>query len=315
LDTFIAKRILIMKEIKDPGIGYNSKIGAQRLINNDGTSNIIHHNSSSSFSELYTYLITISWGMFFMYVFLGYILINALFALGYLAIGIEQITTPSNNMFEDFMNACYFSAQSLTTVGYGAMSPKGTSSSLLAAFEALTGLLSFSFITGLLYGRFSKPTPSVEFSNKIILREFNGGTALMFRLMNVRKSMMIEPSIQVTMSIPEMNNNGEVKRSFYILELERSNIMYLPTMWTIVHQINDESPLSKYSKEELKNLNAELFVLVNYYEQSFTQKLYQLYNYSLNDLEFNKKFVSTINYNTDGFVVLDHLLLNKLENA
>ena len=133
--------------------------------------------------------------------------------------------------------------------------------------------------------------------------------------MNVRKSMMIEPSIQVTMSIPEMNNNGEVKRSFYILELERSNIMYLPTMWTIVHQINDESPLSKYSKEELKNLNAELFVLVNYYEQSFTQKLYQLYNYSLNDLEFNKKFVSTINYNTDGFVVLDHLLLNKLENA
>lgn len=304
-----------MKEIKDPGIGYNSKIGAQRLINNDGTSNIIHHNSSSSFSELYTYLITISWGMFFMYVFISYIIINAIFALGYLGIGIEQITVPSNSLFEDFLNACYFSAQSLTTVGYGAMSPKGMGSSFLAAFEALTGLLSFSFITGLLYGRFSKPTPSVEFSNKVILRDFNGSTALMFRLMNVRKSMMIEPNIQVTMSIPELNEKGEVKRSFFVLDLERSNIMYLPTMWTIVHQINDDSPLFKYTPEELKNLNAELFVLVNYYEQSFTQKLYQLYNYSLNNLEVNKKFVSTINYNDDGFVVLDHRLLNKLEDA
>ena len=304
-----------MKEIKDPGIGYNSKIGAQRLINNDGTSNIIHHNSSSSFSELYTYLITISWGMFFMYVFISYIIINAIFALGYLGIGIEQITVPSNSLFEDFLNACYFSAQSLTTVGYGAMSPKGMGSSFLDAFEALTGLLSFSFITGLLYGRFSKPTPSVEFSNKVILRDFNGSTALMFRLMNVRKSMMIEPNIQVTMSIPELNEKGEVKRSFFVLDLERSNIMYLPTMWTIVHQINDDSPLFKYTPEELKNLNAELFVLVNYYEQSFTQKLYQLYNYSLNNLEVNKKFVSTINYNDDGFVVLDHRLLNKLEDA
>lgn len=304
-----------MKEIKDPGIGYNSKIGAQRLINNDGTSNIIHHNSFSSFSELYTYLTTISWGMFFVYVFVSYIIINALFALAYLGIGIEQITVPAGTLFEDFLNACYFSAQSLTTVGYGAMSPKGTGSSILAAFEALTGLLSFSFITGLLYGRFSKPTPSIEFSDKIILRDFNGGTALMFRLMNLRKSMMIEPNIQVTMSIPELNDQGEVKRSFYVLELERSNIMYLPTMWTIVHQVNDESPLSKYSAEDLKNLNAELFVLVNYYEQSFTQKLYQLYNYSLNDIEVDKKFVSTINYNEDGFVVLDHLLLNKLEEA
>lgn len=302
-----------MKEIKDPGIGYKSKIGAQRLINNDGTSNIIHQNSFSGFSDLYTYLISISWGMFFLYVFMGYIMVNAMFALAYLGIGIDEITDPSGSVFQDFLNACYFSAQSLTTVGYGAMSPKGTGSSILAAFEALIGLLSFSFITGLLYGRFSKPTPSVEFSDKVILRNFDGGTALMFRLMNIRKSMMIEPNIQVTMSIPELNKKGEVKRSFFVLELERDNIMYLPTMWTIVHKINDESPLANYSPEELKTLNAELFVLVNYYEQSFTQKLYQLYNYSLNNLEVNKKFVSTINYNDDGFVVLDHLLLNKLE--
>jgi len=95
---------------------------------------------------------------------------------------------------------------------------------------------------------------------------------------------------------------------------KRSGNSGIPTtMWTVVHQVNDESPLSKYNAEELCNLNAELFVLVNYYEQSFTQKFYQLYNYSLNNIEVNKKFVSTINYNEDGFVVLDHLLLNKVD--
>ena len=80
----------------------------------------------------------------------------------------------------------------------------------------------------------------------------------MFRLMNSRKTVMIEPEITVTLSLNEKDKKGEYKRQFYKLKLERDKIMYLPTIWTIVHEIDKESPLQKYSKKEIAELDGEL---------------------------------------------------------
>lgn len=82
----------------------------------------------------------------------------------YVAIGIEQITKIKGTFFEDFLNGFFFSAQTLTTVGYGGIVPKGIAANFIAAFEAMLGLLFFSFITGMLYGRFSKPKTYIAFS-------------------------------------------------------------------------------------------------------------------------------------------------------
>ena len=135
--------------IKDTGLGYKVKKGAQPIINKDGSANVIYKNIPVSIDNLYAYLIDISWTKFFLSVGLGYILINTLFALLYLLIGIEQLGLDSVSLFSDFTNTFYFSAQTITTVGYGAISPNGMMSGLLSSFEALIGLLSFSFITGL----------------------------------------------------------------------------------------------------------------------------------------------------------------------
>jgi inward rectifier potassium channel len=217
-----------------------------------------------------------SWGYFFLLIILAYTLLNIVFGFVYVSIGIEQITKPKGTFLEDFLNGFFFSAQTLTTVGYGGIAPKGMAANFIAAFEAMLGLLSFSFITGLLYGRFSKPKAYIAFSKNIILRNFKDQKAIMFRLMNSRKTVMIEPEITVTLSITEKNKSGEYKRNFYELELERSKIMYLPTVWTIVHAINAKSPLFNYSKEDTKKLDAQLYILINYHEESFSQKVYCL---------------------------------------
>ncbi len=301
------------RKTKDPGLGYNSKENAQNIIKDDGSSNVNHINRKRNVNDLYTFFVDISWFHFFLLIILAYTLLNGFFGLIYVAIGIEEITKPKGTFFADFLNGFFFSAQTLTTVGYGGIVPKGIASNLVASFEAMIGLLSFSFITGLLYGRFSKPKASLKFSKNLIIRDFKGKRALMFRLMNSRKTVMIEPEITVTLSVTEKDEKGEFKRNFYELKLERDRIMYLPTIWTVVHLIDDESPLFTYSKEEMKNLEAHLFLLINYHEESFSQKVYQIHNYDFNDVLIDVKYVSSSSFDAEGYTVLDHDKLSEVE--
>ena len=301
------------KKSKDPGFGYNSDKNAQNVVNEDGSSNVKHINRKRNLNDLYTFFIDISWGKFFLLILLTYTLLNVVFGLIYVGIGIEQITKPKGSFFEDFLNGFFFSAQTLTTVGYGGIAPIGTTANFIAAFEAMIGLLSFSFITGMLYGRFSKPKAYIEFSENFIIREFNGGRALMFRLMNSRKTVMIEPEISVTLSITKMDEGQNFKRNFYQLKLERNKIMYLPTVWTIVHQIDEESPLFKYTDDELKNINASLYILMSYHEEFFAQKVYQINSYNFDDLVLGVQYQKAASFDDFGYTVLDHDQLSKYE--
>ncbi|MDG1397469.1 MAG: ion channel [Polaribacter sp.] len=302
------------RKTKDPGFGYNSKENARNIINDNGTSNVRHINRKRNVNDLYTYFIDISWFQFFALILVAYTILNMLFGVFYVAIGIEQITKPKGTFLEDFLNGFFFSAQTLTTVGYGGIAPQGITANFIAAFEAMIGLLSFSFITGMLYGRFSKPKANIEFSENIILRDFKSQKAIMFRLMNSRKTVMIEPEITVTLSVTEENEKNEFKRNFYELKLERNKIMYLPTVWTIVHQIDDDSPLYKYSKEEIRNLDAHLYILINYHEESFSQKVYQINSYHFEDLITDVKYKSAASFDLEGYTLLNHNKLSEVEN-
>ncbi|PWG06819.1 ion channel [Polaribacter aquimarinus] len=301
------------RKTRDPGFGYQSKQNAKDIINDDGSSNVVHLNRKRSINDLYAYFVDISWWHFFLLIIFTYTLINIIFGLIYVSIGIEQITKPKGTFLEDFLNGFFFSAQTLTTVGYGGIAPKGITANFVAAFEAMIGLLSFSFITGLLYGRFSKPKAKIKFSDNLILRKFKKERAIMFRLMNKRKTVMIEPEIKVTLSISEKDKKGAYTRNFYTLKLEREKIMYLPTIWTVVHEIDEKSPLYDYSDDKIENLDAFLYILISYHEESFAQKVYQIYSYDFDKLETNVKYVPAASFDEDGFTILDHESLSKVE--
>ena len=299
------------KKIKDPGIGRSSNQNARRFINPDGSFNIKHINRPNSVSESYDYLINITWTKFFLWVLLGYTLINIVFALIYTLLGISSITEPSGSFFRDFLNAFFFSAQTVTTVGYGAMAPKGLLFGIISSFEALVGLLSFSFVTGLLYGRFSKPRANIQFSKNMVLRKHNGEDCIMFRLMSRSVNVMIRPRIEATLSLSLKNKDGKFVNSFYNLKLERNSITYLPTTWTVVHPIKDTSPLFEFDSDKIKKLNGEVLILVSYYDESFSQEVHQVHSYVLKNLKMRERFVPAFYYDEDGYTVLDHDKLNK----
>ncbi|MBB1489810.1 ion transporter, partial [Oceanospirillum sp. D5] len=118
-----------------------------------------------------------------------------------------------------------------------AMSPSDMASGIVSSIEAFIGLMFFAFTTGLLYGRFSKPKAAIRFTKHLVLNQLKEHNALMFRIENDRRSTMIQPKVTVTLTLSRKNKKGEYVNDFYNLELERDNINYLPTTWTIVHEI------------------------------------------------------------------------------
>ena len=300
-------------KVKDPGVGKSSTKKAKRFINPDGSFNVKHINRGETFTNSYDYLINISWTKFFLWVLLGYLIINSFFAIIYTFFGIAEIAEPSGNVFKDFLNAFFFSAQTITTVGYGAMSPKGMLFGVISSLEALVGLLSFSFVTGLLYGRFSKPQANIKFSNNLILRNHNGQDSIMFRLMSKNGKVMIRPRIEATLvlSLPDANN--QYSNNFYSLKLERSAITYLPTTWTVVHIIDEKSPLKDYNTREIDKLHGEILILISYYDESFAQEVHQAHSFVLKNLKFNNRFIPAFYYDEEGYTVLDHSKLSDTE--
>ncbi len=259
-------------------------------------------------------MITISWIKFFTWVIIGFVIVNTLFALLYTILGISNITEPTRYIYKDFLNAFFFSAQTITTVGYGAMAPKGILFGIISSIEALLGLLSFSFVTGLLYGRFSKPRSNIRFSNSIVLKKHNGVDCIMFRLMSRSKHAMILPKIEVTLILSEEDVNKKHVNNFYALDLERDSITYLPITWTIVHPINETSPLKEFNREELQKLNGEMLILTSYYDESFAQDVHQVYSYLLKDLKIDQQFIPAFYYDK-GYTILDHNKLDKTEQS
>jgi len=301
------------KRVKDPGFGTSASSFAGRMINTDGSFNIKRTNQESQFLQTYHFLIHQSWWAFFGLAALSFLIINIVFALIYLVIGIQHITVASSSLIEDFSQAFFFSSQTLTTLGYGAMSPSNWLSGLVSSFEAFIGLAMFSFLTGLIYGRFSKPKASVRFSKSIILRDFNHTKAIMFRVVNNRSNVMIKPKVTVTLALTSSKKDKTLKRDFYNLDLERDHITYLPTTWTVVHEIDKQSPLFKYSKEDLVSRNGELLIMLTYYDESFNQEVHQMYSYLLEDLKVDYKFLPAYYYNSKGEMVLDYNKFDLIE--
>jgi inward rectifier potassium channel len=130
--------------------------------------------------------------------------------------------------------------------------------------------------------------------------------------MNNRPTIMIEPEISVTLIVSKKDKQTGVKRTFYELNLERDKIMYLPTTWTIVHEIDEESPLFNFSESEIKSLDLEWYILMQYHEESFAQKVYQIHSYTSANLKFNVQFSKATSFNEEGFTVLDHNELGTL---
>ncbi|MFY0650894.1 MAG: potassium transporter [Cyclobacteriaceae bacterium] len=303
------------KQVKDPGLGQKFDQEFTRSINKDGSFNVKRVGFDYSFKNTYQTLIKISWIKFLLMILVFMIAINLLFTLMYVFAGVNEIEGLSGlNGVSLFLNVYYFSFQTFTTVGYGSIAPSGDVSGMIASIEAMVGLISFAMVTGLLYGRFSRPTARFQYSKNAIIAPYKKGWSFQFRIANRRSSEIIELEAKVMLSISQ-KENGETSRRFYNLDLEIDKIAFLPLNWTLVHPIKEGSPLFKKSVDELRNADLEFLILIKGFDDTFSQVVHSRYSYIFNEILWGAKFVRPYYINEDSDMILDSNLIDKTEKV
>ncbi|OWY22922.1 hypothetical protein C7N43_23020 [Sphingobacteriales bacterium UPWRP_1] len=296
--------------------GFSSKTQGKRLLNKNGSFNIQRIGSSEwNALSLYQHLLAAPWWQFYLLVLLVFLGVNSFFALLYLYIGIENINGTDTGIWSThFYHAFFFSVQTFTTVGYGGMAPQSVAAGAISSFEALTGVMGFALATGLLYGRFSRPSAKILFSQNAVIAPFEDGWSFQFRLANERSNQLVNLEANVILSTLEMVNQTP-KRRYYQIDLTANRIFFFPLNWTIVHPITPESPLYGKTAADLKNLDAEFLVLIKGYDDSFAQEVYSPTSYKWDEIVWNARFVTPFYPSETGNTIMDLGAMNRYETV
>lgn len=308
------KKISKKTETPEYGFGAHTTGTGQRLMNPDGSANVKRIGEPKfQIINIYHSLITISWMKFNLLVLCAYLFVNLVFACLYHVMPAGDLNGMIyKNDAEKFMEEFFFSAQTLSTVGYGRLNPAGIGMSTIAAIESMIGLLGFALATGLLYGRFSRPTAKLIFSENALIAPFKDKTALMFRLANARRNQLIEMEAQVIFSYNE-ELGGKLSRKFQTLKLDISRISNLAMTWTVVHPISEESPMNNLTRDDFKSLDAEFIVSIKAIDDTYAQQIYRRTSYKWYNVAWNAKFISAIGQNADGINTVDISRINDFE--
>ena len=289
----------------DPGITEKFTGPVRRVINKDGSFNVVRRGANWHDVHPYLHLVNMSWPAFLATLFVGYVIVNTLFATLYFVFAPGELSgADSTTAVGRFFNVFFFSAQTLSTVGYGVIAPKGLAANVIAAFEAMLGVLGFAVATGLLFGRVSRPSAKLGYSEHMLVAPYQDGTSLQFRVVNRRRNDIMELEARVLLMTVEPNNGGNV-RKYKQLKLERERVLFLPLTWTVVHPIDEESPLRGLTADDFKRLEAEFLILIKGYDDTFSQTVLSRYSYRHEEIMWNRRFGPAFDVDANGDLFLD----------
>ena len=309
-------QIPLEEETRDLGFGsVVARQSRERLLNRDGSFNV-ERTGLSFWSSLSPYhaLLTMPWWRFHTIVALFYLTANTVFAFAFFLCGPGALEEQSGERFAgDFLKAFFFSVQTIATIGFGHIHPVGLGANLIVTVESLFGLLSFALATGLLFARFSKPTANILFSDKAVVAPYREIKAFEFRIANARKNQIIELEATVLFSRLEGSDGRQVRR-FYPLALERDRVTFFPLSWTLVHPIDEVSPLLSLTPQDLHNSDAEFLVLLTGIDENFSELVHARSSYKPAEVVWDARFVSIFNpTSTDGLISIDIRKLSSIE--
>jgi inward rectifier potassium channel len=283
-----------LKINNDTGFGNNAAAYGGRFINRDGTFNL--RKEGIPFLQrysIYHHMLTLPRWKFVGVILICYFTLNLLYTFIYLLIGLDQLTgVIANTPWGKFKEAYFFSTETFTTVGYGRVNPVGDGANLVASIESLHGLLSFALATGLMYGRFARPRAYLIFSDYALVSPYKDAMGLMFRFASYKdKHTLTDVEIRVNIGLQVTKENGKAEYRYYDLALERTKVESLPMNWTVVHPIDERSPLKGFSHEDMKAADVELYVLIRGFDDVYSNLVQQRTSYTYQEIVFNRKFI------------------------
>ena len=304
------------KKHKDRELGFGNRAYKRdtRLIRKNGQFNVTK-DGLKFWESLDTYheLIAMSWSRFFLLITGFFFILNLFFALLYFLAGSGGITgIETNSQLDYFWQSFYFSTQTMTTVGFGKLSPGSNIVSIISAFESFLGLLGFAMGTGLMFARFSRPGDRLIYSDKILISPYRDINGLMFRFANSGNNQLIEAEVDVVAS---MWIDEEGRRVFEQLKLERKKINFFSMSWTVVHPIHEGSPLYGMTLADFKARDVEIIAMFKAFDDTYARQVYDRTSYTHQEILSGKRFLPIYADRDDGVIHVDLHKIGDYEDA
>lgn len=301
---------------RDLGFGqFVTEHAGPRFLNRNGTFNVRRDGFGwlSSLNAYHT-LLTMSWASFLGLMLLLYFVSNVIFGSLYASFGEEGLVDSTASMSGLFLRGFFFSVQTFATIGYGTIHPAGVGPNLLVTIESYYSLIANALITGVVFARFARPTAKIVFSDIAVIAPYQDITAFMFRIVNGRNNQLTEVRAQVTYA-RFVNENGKRIRKFDTLSLERRSVTFFPLTWTVVHPIDEGSPLWECTMDELKAADAEFLILLTATDETFATVVHQRSSYKPDEIRSGHKFVGIYNNAPGERISIDVRRLSQVEKV
>jgi inward rectifier potassium channel len=251
--------------------------------------------------DFYHRLLTMPWWALFLGLAVSYIAFNLIFA-GLFLLQDGAIADARPHSFSD---AFFFSVQTMATIGYGEMRPATFYANFLVTIEVLLGMTGLAIASGLVFARFSRPTARVTFSNVAVIVAHDGVPSLMFRAANQRRNQILEAQVSVMLLRDEISAEGVEMRRFHELRVSRPHTPAFALSWTVIHPIDETSPLAGESRESLLRAHAQIIVSIVGIDETFAQSIYARHTYDAADILWHRRFADILGRAEDGHRQID----------
>jgi inward rectifier potassium channel len=265
--------------------------------------------SRYDFSDPYHIAIELSWKGFAL-AFVGLELgINVVFALLYLA----RPGCVANMRPGSFSDAFFFSLETLATVGYGTMAPATLYGHAVSAIEIVCGMVFTAIMTGLLFVRFSKPRPRILFADQAVVTSHNCSPTLMVRIANGRMTLLTNATVQMGVVLFEESAEGHSLRRLHDLALANASLSLFPMTWTVMHEIDEKSPLAGYDAERFEEGDARLFLSIDARDHAIGALVHDMRIYTAVEVLFGMHYAEAVTVDDQRRPVADLTRLSLVE--
>ena len=272
---------------------------------------LVHGRRQSRLRDPYHLVLRLTWPQFFAALVLVFLLVNLCFGTAYWLLP-GSVANARDGVYFDYF---FFSIETLATVGYGAMSPASLHGHIVASIEILAGMVGVALITGLVFARFSKPTARILFSQRAVIREFEGQRVLMLRIANERYNRIVEATASLSLVRTEVSPNGESFLRIHDLRLIRERTPVFALTWTLIHPIDERSPLLGLDALQLLASRSRILVSVTGHDETMAASVYAGSDYETGDLVFDGRFVDILSINPEGERVVDLTRFHDIEQV
>ena len=257
----------------------------------------------------YHLAVTLTWPQFLAALLALYLSVNVVFAtLFWLVPGSVANARP-----DSFADVFFFSIETLATVGYGEMYPATLYGHVVVATEIICGLAFTAIMTGLTFVRFSRPRAKLVFAANPVVAMHNGKPTLMVRIGNGRRGVLADAAAKLNVLLSETTAEGKLFRRAQELQLERAHIPIFPLFWTLMHVLDEQSPLNGYDAARAVKANAQVFVAIEARDPMLATTVHDIRYYPAEDIRFGMRYTEAVTTARDGTPVLDLTTIGALE--